>query len=192
MDIAHDRAKAMALLRQYTKNENLVKHALAVEAAMRAHAARLGEDVEKWGVVGLIHDFDYEIHPTADKHPAAGEPILRQHGYPDDIIYAVKAHGDHLGLPRRTNMEKVLWAVDELTGFIVAVALVRPSKSVMDVTPEAVRKKMKDKAFARAVKREDIVKGAEELGLELDEHIGIVITAMQGIAEDLGLAGAPS
>ena len=189
MDIAHDKQQALALLREYTKNENLVKHGLAVAAAMRYYAGKYGEDAGKWEVVGILHDYDYEVHPTLDEHPQAGEPVLRQHGYPDDVIYAIMAHGTHLGLPFKSRMDKTLWAVDELTGFITAAALVRPGRSIMGLEAQSVKKKMKDKAFARAVRREDIIKGAELLGLTLDEHITNVIAAMQGIAGDLGLAG---
>jgi putative nucleotidyltransferase with HDIG domain len=184
-----DREQAWALLTEHTKNENLIKHALAVEAAMRAYARKFGEDEEKWGVTGLIHDFDYEEHPTAEEHPAWGAKLLEERGWPEDIVYAVKSHGDHLGLPRRSLMDKALYAVDELTGLIVAVALVRPSKSIMDVKLKSVKKKWKDKAFARGVHREDIEKGAADLGVDLNEHIAIVLSAMQGIADELGLRG---
>jgi putative nucleotidyltransferase with HDIG domain len=190
-DLAHDRAAAWEFLCTYTTNESLRKHALCVEAAMRSYAAHFGEDVDLWGVVGLIHDFDYELHPTAEEHPALGAPWLRERGYDETIIRAILSHGDHLGIPRQTLMEKTLYAVDELCGFIVAVALVRPTRSIFDVTPEAVRKKMKDKAFARAVRREDIIKGAAELGVDLDEHIGFVTKALQGIADEIGLRGVP-
>jgi putative nucleotidyltransferase with HDIG domain len=177
----------MVLLREYTKNENLIKHMLAVEAAMRAYARKYGEDEEKWGITGLLHDFDYERWPSLEDHPLRGTEILTERGYPDDVIYAIKAHNTLLGLPRNSLMAKTLFAVDELTGFITAVALVRPSKSLAEVEVKSVRKRMKDKAFARAVKREDILQGAEELGVDLDEHIEFVIKAMQGIAPELGL-----
>ncbi len=189
MDIAHDKQKALALLREYTKNENLVKHGLSVAAAMRYYAEIYGEDADKWEVAGILHDFDYEIHPTLDEHPQAGGPILRQHGYPDDVIYAIMAHGTHLNLPFKSRMDKTLWAVDELAGFVTAAALVRPGRSIVGLEAPSVKKKMKDKAFARAVRREDIAGGAELLGLTLDEHISNVITAMQRVAGDLGLAG---
>lgn len=182
-----DRDNAYALLTEYTESDSLLKHALAVEAAMRAYARHFGEDEEKWGIVGLIHDFDYERFPTPDQHPAVGGRILAERGYPEDVVYAVKSHGDHLGLPRLTLLDKALFAVDELTGFLIACALVRPSKSLRDVEVSSVKKKMKDKAFARAVKREDIVSGAAVLGVNLDEHIALVLRAMQGIANDLGL-----
>jgi putative nucleotidyltransferase with HDIG domain len=184
-----DRQAAWELLCEYTKSEGLRKHALAVEAAMRYFARKQGEDEEKWGIVGLLHDFDYEVHPTLDKHPAEGAPILRERGYPEDVIRAILSHGDHLGLARTTPMEKTLYAVDELTGFVTAVALVRPNKSILEVEPSSVRKKMKDKAFARSVNRDDIVKGTQELGVDLNEHISEVIEAMKGVADELGLRG---
>jgi len=185
-----NRAEAWDLLCEYTKNESLRKHALAVEAAMRHYARKYGEDEEKWSVVGLLHDFDYEIHPTLDEHPQEGAKILRERGVPEEIIRAVLSHADHLGLSRDTLMEKTLYAVDELSGFVIAVALVRPSKSILDVEPKSVRKKMKDKAFARAVNRDDIVNGAESLGVDLGEHIGEVIEALKGVADELGLRGS--
>lgn len=180
-----DREAALALLREYTKNENLIKHALAVEAAMRAYARRFGEDEEKWGITGLLHDFDYEMFP--EEHPLRGAAILEEKGYPEDVIYAIKAHADHTGLERKSPLDKALFAVDELTGMIVAVALVRPSKKLADVTVQSVLKKMKDKSFARGVNREDLRRGAEELGIPLEEHIGVVLKAMQEIAPQLGL-----
>ncbi len=183
------RQDAWDLLTEFTKNPNLIKHALAVEAAMRAYARKFGEDEEKWGIVGLIHDFDYEQHPTLEEHPFAGAKILKERGWPDDIIKAVLAHADHTGVKRESLMEKALFAVDELTGLIVAVALVRPTKSILDVTVESVKKKWKEKSFAAGVKREDIERGAQELGVPLDEHIAIVLEAMKGIASELGLAG---
>ena len=182
-----DREQAWALLTEHTKNEGLIKHALAVETAMRAYARKFGEDEERWGVTGLIHDFDYEQHPTAEEHPAWGAKLLEELGWPEDIVYAVQSHGDHLGLPRKSLMDKALYAVDELTGLIVAVALVRPSKSIMDVKLKSVKKKWKDKAFARGVHREDIERGAATLGVDLNEHIATVLSAMQGIADELGL-----
>jgi len=185
-----NRAEAWDLLCEYTKNESLRKHALAVEAAMRHYARKYGEDEEKWSVVGLLHDFDYEVHPTLDEHPQEGAKILRERGVPEEIIRAVLSHADHLGLSRDTLMEKTLYAVDELSGFVIAVALVRPSKSILDVEPKSVRKKMKDKAFARAVNRDDIVNGAESLGVDLGEHIGEVIEALKGVADELGLRGS--
>jgi len=182
-----NREDAWALLCEYTQNPGLRKHALAVEAAMRAYARRFGEDEEKWATVGLLHDFDYEIHPTLDKHPQEGAKILRERGYSEDIVYAVLSHAEHLGLERKTLMDKAVYAVDELTGLITAVALVKPSKSLGEVDARSVRKKMKDKAFARSVNRDDIVKGAEILGMDLDEHIAFVIEAMKEVADELGL-----
>lgn len=184
------REEAHELLCEYTQNPNLRKHAYAVEAAMRLYAEKLGGDPDEWGVVGLIHDFDYETWPKAPEHPAKGAEILRERGYPEHIVRAVESHADYAGIPRETPMEKALFACDELTGMIVAVALVRPTKSIMDVKVKSVKKKMKDKAFAAGVSREDVVKGAEELGIPLDEHIGNVIEAMQGIADELGLRGS--
>ncbi len=182
-----NREQAWALLTKYTKNENLIKHALAVEAAMRAYARKFGEDEEKWGIAGLIHDFDYEQHPTPEEHPAWGAKLLEELGWPEDIVYAVKAHSNHLGLPRKSLMDKALYAVDELTGLITAVALVRPSKSILDVTLKSIKKKWKDKSFARGVNRQDIEEGAAALGVDLNEHITIVLSAMQDIADELGL-----
>ena len=187
-----DRQAAWEILCEHTKMESLRKHALAVEAAMRAYARKYGGDEEKWGVVGLLHDFDYEMHPNADEHPVKGAEILRQRGVPEDIVYAVLCHADYLGLERKTPMDRAIYAVDELTGFVIAVALVRPSKSIDEVDLAAVRKKMKDKGFARAVNREDIVKGAEALGVDLDGHIAFVIEALKPVAKELGIAGASS
>ena len=184
-----NREDAWALLCEYTKNPGLRKHGLAVEAAMRAYARKYGGDEEKWAIVGLLHDFDYEIHPTVDKHPQEGSKILRERGYPEDVIYAVLCHADHLDLERKSPMDKAIYAVDELTGLITAVALVKPSKSLAEVDAASVRKKMKDKAFARSVNRDDIVKGAAALGVDLDEHIAFVIEAMKPVAGELGLAG---
>jgi len=180
-----DREEALKLLRKYTKNENLVKHGLAVEAAMRAYARRFGEDEELWGITGLLHDFDYERYP--EEHPLRGAKLLEELGYPQDVIHAIKAHADFTGVKRESLLDKTLFAVDELTGLIVATALVRPTKSLGEVKVRSVRKKMKDRSFARGVSREDIARGAEELGVELDEHIGVVLAAMQGIAAELGL-----
>ncbi len=154
-----NRQQAWDILCEYTKTEPLRKHALAVEAAMRAYARQHNGDEDTWGIVGLLHDFDFEIHPSLEEHPAKGADILRQRGVPEDIIYAVLCHADHLGLERRTPMDRAIYAVDELTGFVIAVALVRPTKSVAEVDVAAVRKKMKDKGFARAVNRDDITKG---------------------------------
>jgi len=184
-----NRAEAWDLLCEYTKSDSLRKHALAVEAAMRHLARQHGEDEEKWGIVGLLHDFDYEQHPTLDEHPFVGAAILRERGWPEEIARAVLSHGDHTGVSRESLMEKTLFAVDELTGLITAVALVRPSKSIFEVEPSSVRKKMKDKAFARSVNRDDIIRGAGELGVDLNAHIGEVIKAMQSVADELGLRG---
>ena len=188
------REDALALVHEYTASESLRKHMLSVEAAMRAYAAKNGEDVERWGLTGLVHDFDYERFPneaqSADtEHPAEGVRILRERGWPEDILEAILGHAQYSGVPRVTPMAKTLFAVDELTGLITATALVRPSKSVLEVEARSVRKKMKDKAFARGVSRDDVVQGAEALGLDLDEHIAFVIAAMQRSADALGLAG---
>ena len=186
------RNDAWQLLNEYTTNPSLIKHALAVEAAMRAYARRYGEDEELWAVTGLIHDFDYEQHPTAEEHPLAGAAILQERGWPEEIIVAIKGHATYLDVPRQSNMAKVLFAVDELTGLIIAAALVRPSKSLADLKAKSVRGKFKDKAFARGVNREDILLGAEELGVDLGEHITFVIEALRPVAQDLDLAGAPN
>lgn len=183
------REEALALVREFVKNDNLVKHMLAVEAAMRFYAGKSGEDVEKWAVTGLLHDFDWEIHPTLEGHPLAGEPILREHGVPEEIIRAVMSHADHTGVTRQTRMEKALYACDEVTGLITAVALVRPSRSLLDLEPSSVKKKWKDKAFAAGANRDEIQKAAAEFGIELWEHVGNVITAMRTIAPKLGLVG---
>jgi putative nucleotidyltransferase with HDIG domain len=180
------REQAWQLLTEFTKSPALIRHALAVEAAMRAQAARAGGDPEYWGIVGLLHDFDYEQHPTAEEHPFAGAAILRERGYPE-LAEDILSHATYSGVPRNTPLRKALYAVDELTGFITAVALVRPSKSLSDVEPASVRKKMKDKAFARAVNREDIVNGAAELGVDLDEHIRFVTESLKPVAAELGL-----
>lgn len=185
-----NREEAYKLLTEFTKSKNLIRHALAVEAAMKAYAKKFGEDEEKWAVVGLLHDFDYEIHPTAEEHPSKGADILRERGYSEEIIRAILSHADYMGLARETLMEKALYAVDEMTGFITAVTLVRPNKSITEVKPKSVRKKMKDKAFARQVKRDDLVGSAELLGLDLNEHIAFVVEAMKSIAPELGLDGS--
>jgi putative nucleotidyltransferase with HDIG domain len=181
-----DRQVAWDLLCEYTKNENLRKHALAVEACVVAYARKFGEDENKWGVVALIHDFDYEMYPHAPDHPLKGSEILKEKGVPEDIRRAILGHADYTGVPRDSQMAKVLFACDELAGFITACALVRPDR-LATLEAKSVRKRMKDKAFARSVNREDIVKGAEELGIPLDEHITFCIRAMRGIAETLGL-----
>ena len=182
------RSEAWALLNEWTKSRGLINHALAVEAAMRAYARRLGEGEETWGLTGLLHDFDYERHPSLEDHPRLGAPVLRERGVPEEVVRAILAHGlDAAAPPRQSAMEKTLFAVDELCGFIVAVALVRPSKRLDEVEVSSVKKKMKDAAFARAVKREDITGGAEELGVSLDQHVGTVLVALKGIAPELGL-----
>lgn len=182
-----DRQSAFDLLREYTRNESLIKHMLAVEACMRAYAQRHGEDVEKWGIVGLLHDFDYEMYPNPPDHPEKGALILQERGYSEDIVYAIKSHAEWTQCPRRNLMDKTLFACDELAGFITAVALVRPDKKIQGLEARSVRKKMKDKAFARSVSREDITKGAQELGVDLDEHISFCIRAMESVADKLGL-----
>lgn len=186
-----DRQVAWELLCEYTKNENLRKHALAVEACTRAYARRFGEDEEKWGIVGLIHDFDYEMYSSAPDHPLKGSEILKEKGYPEDIRRAILGHADYTSVPRDTLMAKALFACDELAGFITACALVRPDK-IMSLEAKSVRKRMKDKAFARSVSRGDITRGAEELGIPLDEHITFCIESMRGIADKLGLNASES
>ena len=182
-----NRQEAYELLTEYTKKPGLIKHALGVEAVMHAYAEKFGEDPEAWGIVGLLHDFDYERYPTAEEHPYKGAEILRERGIPEQWVEAVLGHADYTGVERKSKMAKTLFAVDELTGFIVAVALVRPSKKLEDVAVKSVKKKMKDKAFAAAVNRDDIRKGAEELGVDLDEHIGFVLEVMKKSADSLGL-----
>jgi putative nucleotidyltransferase with HDIG domain len=181
-----DRPWAWELLCEYTKNENLRKHALAVEACLGAYARKFGEDEETWRAAGLIHDFDYEIYPNAPDHPLKGSEILREKGVAEGIRRAILGHADYTGVPRDTLLARALFACDELAGFITACALVRPDR-LATLEAKSVRKRMKDKAFARAVRREDILKGAEELGLPLDEHITFCIEAMRGIADQLGL-----
>jgi len=197
MSALPSRSDALAIMHEYTRSESLRKHMLSVEAAMRAYAEKFGEDAEKWGVTGLIHDFDYERFPNeaqsaTEEHPSEGVRILREKGWPEEILEAVLGHALFTGVPRTSLMAKTLFAVDELTGLITATALVRPSKSVLEVDARSVRKKMKDKAFARGVSREDVVNGAADLGVDLDEHIAFVIAAMQRSADVLGLAGTPA
>ena len=186
------REDAWATLNEFTKNPSLVKHALGVESAMRAYAPKYGGNPDVWGVVGLLHDYDYERYPEVGEHAVKGAEILKERGWPQEIWYAVLSHADYANAPRTTSMQKVLYAVDELVGFVAAVALVRPSKSVQDVDVSSVKKKFKDKAFARAVHREQIFTGAEQLGVDLDGHIQVVIDAMKGNATALGLAGVPA
>lgn len=180
-----NREQALEILYEYTKTESLRKHAYAVEASMRAYAKKYNEDEELWGAVGLIHDFDYEMYP--DEHPMRGSQILADRGVPEDIRTAILGHADFSGVPRETLMAKTLYAVDELCGFIIAVTLVRPTKSVSDVAIKSVKKKMKDKRFAAKVNRDEIRKGAEELGVEFEEHVAFVIQALSKVATDLGL-----
>ena len=183
------RAKALAIVREHVKNENLVRHMLAVEAAMRYYAKLDGEDEEMWGLAGLLHDFDWEIHPSLEQHPQDGAAILRQRGVPEVIIESVLSHAEHTGIPRTSRMQKALFACDELTGLITAVALVRPSRSILDVTVKSIKNKWKDKAFAAGARREEIEAGAKEFGIDLWEHAGNVLAAMQAQAEELGLKG---
>ena len=191
------RDEALAIVQEFTQSDSLRKHMLAVEASMRAYAERFGEDPERWGLTGLIHDFDYERwpnqeHSPTDGHPAEGVRLLRERGWPEDILEAILGHAQYSGVPRASRMAKTLFAVDELTGLVTATALVRPSRSVHEVDARSVRKKMKDKAFARGVNREDVVNGAQELGVELDEHIQFVIDAMRREAVAIGLEGTPT
>jgi len=184
MDVTRDRA--WETLTRYTQSEALRRHALAVEAAVRAYARKLGEDEERWGVVALLHDFDYEIHPTLDKHPQNGAPILRDEGYPEDVIEGILSHANHLELERDTPLKRTLFACDELCGFVHACGLVRPD-GIDTLEPKSVRKKLKQPSFASGVSREDVYAGAELLGVDLDEHIAFVIAAMRPIAAELGL-----
>jgi predicted hydrolase (HD superfamily) len=178
-----NRSQALDLLHEFTKSESLRKHALAVEAAMRAYAVKFGGDEEEWGITGLLHDFDYELHPTAEEHPYAGNAVLAERGYPESIRRAIMSHADHTGVPRETIMEKCLFAVDELCGFLMAVAYVRPDRKMASVEVPSVKKKMKDKAFARAVSREDMLAGAALLGIPFEEHAEFVIQALRRAAE---------
>jgi putative nucleotidyltransferase with HDIG domain len=186
MDVM-DREQTMDFLRRHVKTEMLMKHLIAVEAAMRGYARKFGDDPDRWGIAGLLHDFDWEICPTPQDHPAFGAQMLREHGYPEEIVRAVLTHGDHTGIPRQSLLEHTLYAVDELSGFIRAVALVRPSKSLDDVTPQSVRRKMRDKGFARDVNRDDILRGAEELGADLDQHIAFVVESLKPVAAQIDL-----
>jgi putative nucleotidyltransferase with HDIG domain len=187
--VPSSRDDAWALLNEFTKNPQLIKHGLGVESAMRAYAPKYGGGPQVWGVVGLLHDYDYERFPEVGEHAVKGAEILKERGWPEEIWYGVLSHADYANAPRTTPMQKVLYAVDELVGFVAAVALVRPSKAVADVDIQSVKKKFKDKAFARGVHREQIFTGAEQLGVDLDEHIQMVIDAMKGNAAALGLAG---
>lgn len=183
------RDEALAIVREYIQNESLVRHMLAVEAAMRFYAEKYNEDVETWGNTGLLHDFDWEIHPSLDGHPQEGAPILRERGVPEPIIRAILSHADHTGIPRESLMERALLACDEITGLITAVALVRPSRSLYDLKTKSVKKKWKDRSFAAGANREEIAAAADEFGIELWEHVGNVILAMRRVAPDLDLAG---
>ncbi|HKF20145.1 MAG TPA: HD domain-containing protein [Candidatus Angelobacter sp.] len=184
-----NRQDAWNLMCEFTQSESLRKHMLAVEACMRAYAGKFGEDQDKWGVVGLLHDFDYEKYPTPEEHPFVGNKILEERGYPDEIRRAILSHAEYSGVKRESKMEKTLFACDELAGFITASALVKPNKSLAEVEAKSVRKKMKDKAFARSVNRDDIINGAADLGVDLEEHIAFCVDAMKGVADELGLAG---
>src|SRR5437764_1411176 len=186
----NDRSAAWGLLTEFTQSESLRKHALAVEACMRAYAKKLGGDEELWGVVGLLHDFDYDRYPSLEDHPYRGNEILKERGWSEEIRKAIMSHAEYTGVTRDTPMEKALFACDELAGFITACALVKPGKSLAEVEAASVKKKMKDKAFARSVNRADIVNGAAALGVELEPHIAFCIEAMRGIAVELGLDGS--
>jgi putative nucleotidyltransferase with HDIG domain len=185
-----NRSLALLLVREYVKNESLINHMLSVEAAMRFYAAQLSQDTDVWGAAGLLHDFDWEIHPTAELHPLAGSVILRERGVAEVIIYAIQCHADHTGLPRKSLLDKYLYACDEITGLITAVALVRPSRSLMDLTSSSVKKKWKDRAFAAGANRSEMESGAREINMDLWEHVDNVIFAMRSIATEIGLDGA--
>jgi len=185
-----NRTEALAIVREYIKNENLVRHMLAVEAAMRFYAEKFDADVDTWSITGLLHDFDWEIHPSLEGHPQDGAPILQQRGVPPEIVRAILSHADHTGVPRQTRMEKALYACDEITGLVTAVALVRPSRSLYDMTSSSVKKKWKDRAFAAGASREEIEKSTLDFGIPLWEHVDNVILAMRRIAPELGLEGS--
>jgi putative nucleotidyltransferase with HDIG domain len=182
-----DRDGAWGLLTEFTRSDGLRKHALAVEASMRAYAARYGADPETWGMAGMLHDFDYEMHPAAPRHPMKGAEILLSRGVPDPVVYAVLSHADYSGYPRVSLLDRALYACDELSGFVTACALVRPGRAIAGLEVTSVRKKLKDKAFARTVNRDDVYRGAEELGVPLDEHIAFVIRALTAVAPRIGL-----
>jgi len=184
-----DRDQAWSILCEFTKSDGLRKHALAVETCVVAYARTLGEDEQKWSVTALLHDFDWEIHPNLPDHPTKGEPILAERGVDEEIRRAILSHASFTGVPRTTPLEKVLYACDELAGFITAISYVKPHRSVFEVDAASVKKKMKDKAFARSVNRQDIVEGAQELGVPLEEHVDFCVKAMQARAEELGLLG---
>ena len=181
-----NRDQALAIVNEFVENENLIRHMLAVEAAMCFYANKFGEDENTWGITGLLHDFDWEIHPTLEQHPQAGAPILRERGVPEEIVRAILSHADHTGIPRQTRMEKALFACDEITGLIVAVALVRPSHSLEDLKVKSVKKKWKDRSFAAGANREEIAQAAEEFGIDLWEHVDNVIQAMRRVGPELG------
>jgi len=185
-----DRADGLAIVQEFVKSENLIRHMYAVEAAMRFYARKYGEDEDIWGLTGLLHDFDWEIHPSMEEHPQTGAPILRERNVPEDIVQAILSHADHTGMPRETNMEKALYACDEITGLITAVALVRPSRSLHDLKVKSVKKKWKDRSFAAGADRIEIERGANEFGIELWEHVQNIIIAMESIANELGLSGS--
>jgi putative nucleotidyltransferase with HDIG domain len=184
-----NRDSAWILLCEFTQSESLRKHMLAVEACMRAYARKFGEDEDKWGITGLLHDFDYEKYPTPQEHPFVGNKVLEERGYPEEMRRAILSHADYSGVKRESRMEKTLYACDELAGFITATALVKPGKSLAEVEAKSVRKKMKDKAFARSVNRDDIINGAADMGVDLEEHIAFCIEAMKAVAPELGLGG---
>lgn len=184
-----NRDHAFNIIKKYVANEGLIKHMLSVESAMQFYAEKFGQDIEKWRITGLLHDFDWEIHPSAEEHPIAGAQILRKEGVPEEIVKAILTHADHTGIPRTTLMEKTLYACDEITGLITAVALVRPSHSLYDLEYKSIKNKWKDKSFAAGANREEMLRGAEELGIDLQEHVSNIILAMRTIAEDLDLAG---
>lgn len=182
------RAAAWAILTEFTRSDSLRKHARAVEAVMRAYARRFGEDPEPWGLAGMLHDFDYEIHPRPPLHPLKGAEILLARGLAEPVVYAILAHADYSGMPRHSLLDRALYACDELTGFVHACALVRPGRVITGLEPAAVRKKLRDRSFARSVNRDDVVRGAEELGVDLDDHIAFVVEALGGVADEIGLA----
>ena len=184
-----NRSEALEIVHEYIQNDNLIRHMLAVEAAMRFYAGQYEQDIETWGITGLLHDFDWEIHPTLEEHPQAGAPILRSRGVPEEIVRAVLSHADHTGVKRESLMEKALYACDEVTGLIVAVALVRPSRSLYDLRAKSVKKKWKDRSFAAGANREEITQATEEFGVPLWEHVENVILAMRRIAPEIGLEG---
>jgi putative nucleotidyltransferase with HDIG domain len=184
-----NREEALNLVRIYVQSESLVRHMLSVEAAMRFYAHRLVQDEEQWGLAGLLHDYDWEVHPNAETHPLEGLALLRQHGVPEAVVHAISSHADHTGIARTSLMDRALYACDEITGMITAVALVRPSHSLVDLEVSSVRKKWKDRAFAAGADRQVMEQAAAEFGVDLWEHVGNVITAMRTIAADLGLEG---